>query len=464
MSERDRPGGVPAATRPHRARSSRRCMVTVDGPVDAALPVQEPPRPLHGAVRLPQPAQAAGPRASCRSAAATTRSTTAGLGDRLTPSGVGRGAGDADALRRRAGNGRCGCRPRAGAAGAAASASSRCSTAPSTCRRRPPSRSSCASRSGWPARRSSPTPRPPSTSRSCAAGCASSAPEPTDAARRRSIPSSASSTASSTTATRRSSRCATGVYGIAIDVGTTTVVLELVDLLDGRTVEVVALENPQRFGGSDVMNRISYDEADEAASCGRRCASALNRELQELYERRGIDRREVYEVVVVGNATMRDLFFGLDVAPIGQRPYKSVTELELLRGRRDDDGADRARPRARRARAPAGARLGRAADREPRRRRRRRRPRSPIGLDGTQDGVRMLVDVGTNTEVVLGGPRPHPRRELPGRPRLRGRRGHLRHAGRRRRDRVAAGRRPTARFASTHDRRRAAASGSAAPG
>ena len=51
-----------------------------------------------------------------------------------------------------------------------------------------------------------------------------------------------------------------GMYGIAIDVGTTTVALELVDLDDGRILEVVALENPQRFGGSDVMNRISYDD------------------------------------------------------------------------------------------------------------------------------------------------------------------------------------------------------------
>ena len=103
----------------------------------------------------------------------------------------------------------------------------------------------------------------------------------------------------------------------------------------------MALENPQRFGGSDVMNRISLRRGRRAAaSCGRRCASALNRELRDLYARRGIDRREVYEVVVVGNATMRDLFFGLDVAPIGQRPYKSVTELELLDGRARHDRAD----------------------------------------------------------------------------------------------------------------------------
>jgi len=47
------------------------------------------------------------------------------------------------------------------------------------------------------------------------------------------------------------------IFGAAIDVGTTTVVVELVDLETGVTVCVASLENPQRFGGSDVMNRIS---------------------------------------------------------------------------------------------------------------------------------------------------------------------------------------------------------------
>ena len=150
-----------------------------------------------------------------------------------------------------------------------------------------------------------------------------------------------------------------GVYGVAIDLGTTTVVLELVDLLDGRTLEVVALENPQRFGGSDVINRISYDEADGGGELRNAVRRALNRELGELYERQAIDRREVYEVVVVGNATMRDLFFGLDVAPIGQRPYKSISELELLAGAaRRPRSLTAPRARARRAGAPQGARRG----------------------------------------------------------------------------------------------------------
>jgi uncharacterized 2Fe-2S/4Fe-4S cluster protein (DUF4445 family) len=194
-----------------------------------------------------------------------------------------------------------------------------------------------------------------------------------------------------------------GVFGLAVDVGTTTVVFELVDLSDGRTVEIVAAENPQRFGGSDVMNRISYDESEAGHGELRRALRKMvNRELSSLYARRGIDRREVYEVVLVGNSTMRDLAFGLDVSSIGQRPYKSVTELELLAGGRATTTLSepaykvglRVNPRGRVWGAPlvashVGADV--AAD------------LVALGLDGRGDEVVMLVDVGTNTEIVLAG-------------------------------------------------------------
>jgi uncharacterized 2Fe-2S/4Fe-4S cluster protein (DUF4445 family) len=189
-----------------------------------------------------------------------------------------------------------------------------------------------------------------------------------------------------------------GVYGLAVDIGTTTVVFELVDLETGRSVEVVALENPQRFGGSDVMNRISYDSGQpgELRQAVRR---GINTELEGVYERTGISRREVYEVVVVGNSTMRDLFFDLDVTSIGERPYKSSVELEVLDGLRDTtelvrlgwELGMRVHPKARVWGAPLVA--------------------SHVGADvaadlvatgiGTRDAIEMLVDVGTNTEVVV---------------------------------------------------------------
>jgi uncharacterized 2Fe-2S/4Fe-4S cluster protein (DUF4445 family) len=189
-----------------------------------------------------------------------------------------------------------------------------------------------------------------------------------------------------------------GLYGVAVDIGTTTIVLELINLVSGRSVATAAVENPQRFGGSDVMNRISYDgvHPGELRHAARR---AINGELSDIYAQTGISRREVYEVVLVGNATMRDLFFGLDVSSIGVRPYKSVSELELLNGRRSStelayqawEVGLKVHPKARIWSPPLIA--------------------SHVGADvaadlvatgfGKSGDVEMLIDAGTNTEVVL---------------------------------------------------------------
>jgi uncharacterized 2Fe-2S/4Fe-4S cluster protein (DUF4445 family) len=192
------------------------------------------------------------------------------------------------------------------------------------------------------------------------------------------------------------------LLGLAVDVGTTTVVFELVDLETGRTLEAAAFENPQRFGGSDVMSRIAY----EAASPGelrRSLRRALNRELEAMYRRLGVDRHQVLEAVVVANPTMRDLFFGLDVAPLGRSPFRSVTEAAVLEGRASTTAIERLghevglymHPRGRAWGAPliachVGADI--AAD---------------MVATGFADrpGVSLLVDIGTNTEMVITGGR-----------------------------------------------------------
>ena len=60
------------------------------------------------------------------------------------------------------------------------------------------------------------------------------------------------------------------IYGIAMDLGTTTVVLRLLDLETGEMVADASFENPQRFGGSDVMARIQYDTRHPGSCCGAR--------------------------------------------------------------------------------------------------------------------------------------------------------------------------------------------------
>jgi uncharacterized 2Fe-2S/4Fe-4S cluster protein (DUF4445 family) len=186
--------------------------------------------------------------------------------------------------------------------------------------------------------------------------------------------------------------------GLAIDVGTTTVVLELVDLVTGAVRAVVGLENPQRFGGSDVMTRISYDTEipGELRLALRR---ALNHELKRLYGELGVDRRQVVDVYVVGNPTMRDLFFGLDVRPIGHIPYRSVTETAWRSGssasttvvRRAHELGLLVNPQARVTGGPlVAAHVGADASAD------------LVAVDAVERGGSfLLVDIGTNSEIFV---------------------------------------------------------------
>ena len=190
------------------------------------------------------------------------------------------------------------------------------------------------------------------------------------------------------------------IYGLAIDVGTTTVAMNLVDLESGGTIHTASFENPQKFGGSDVMNRIAYDGGPNRGELRQVMLSAINFEIGEMARSLGFHRRRIYEVVVVANSTMRDLLFGLDVQSIGERPYQSSTEIELHQGKRATTALNvragdldlRVHPDANVYGGPLiGCHVGAdvAAD------------LLAVGMDQTDDVV-MLVDVGTNTEVVIG--------------------------------------------------------------
>ena len=184
--------------------------------------------------------------------------------------------------------------------------------------------------------------------------------------------------------------------GIALDLGTTSVALALCDLASGRTLAVQSFENPQRFAGSDVMARIAFDGARGGGLLQRTLVAYLARAIDEL----PCEPREVLEVAVAGNTTMRDLFFGLDVQSIGRDPYRSLTEDERRRG-----------VRASTSLAWTGARSGLPVHPEARV---LGMPlvASHLGADtaaallatgvGRTEGVQALMDLGTNTELVIG--------------------------------------------------------------
>ena len=190
------------------------------------------------------------------------------------------------------------------------------------------------------------------------------------------------------------------IHGLAVDIGTTTVVMNLVDLESGEVLHTSSFENPQRFGGSDIMHRISYDGGEYQGELRQVMLSAINFEVGDMARSLGFHRRDIYEVVIVGNSTMRDIFFGLDVQPIGEKPYRSTTEAEMRDGTRKTTALHstarmiglRVFPEARVYGGPLiGSHVGAdvAAD------------MLAVGLDEAEDVV-MLVDVGTNTEVVVG--------------------------------------------------------------
>lgn len=190
------------------------------------------------------------------------------------------------------------------------------------------------------------------------------------------------------------------ILGLAADIGTTTVVMNLVDLETAETIYTASFENPQRFGGSDIMNRISYDGGKYRGELLAVMLSSINFEIGEMVKSLKIRRRQIYELVVVGNATMREIFFDIDVQPIGQKPYKSPVEFEFLEGKRKttalnvraSDLGVRIHPEANVYGGPLiGSHVGAdvAAD------------LLAIGMENQEEPV-ILVDVGTNTEVIVG--------------------------------------------------------------
>jgi len=186
------------------------------------------------------------------------------------------------------------------------------------------------------------------------------------------------------------------LHGLAVDVGTTTVAVRLYDLESGALVATNSFENPQRFGGTDVMARIRYDGEHKGKLLQRTLLGYLGHAIEAL----PCDPLTIYELVVVGNPTMRDLFFGLDVEPIGRMPYRSVTEEAFRAGRASTTsvvttGARLRLPVHAEARVVGLPLVG-----------------SHVGADAAacalatglldSDEVTAVIDIGTNTEVIVG--------------------------------------------------------------
>lgn len=181
-------------------------------------------------------------------------------------------------------------------------------------------------------------------------------------------------------------------YGIAYDLGTTTVVATLLDLNTGTPVAVKSMLNKQQPFGADVISRISATMMDATALDRLRgfAQQTLAELSAEVCEEAGVDPLNVYEVALAGNATMTQLALGIDPEPLGVAPFIMVS-ASFPDVQASELGIN-VHPRAKAVIMPSlGAYVG-----------------GDIVAGALASGMdrdkrlRLFIDVGTNCEIILG--------------------------------------------------------------
>jgi uncharacterized 2Fe-2S/4Fe-4S cluster protein (DUF4445 family) len=122
------------------------------------------------------------------------------------------------------------------------------------------------------------------------------------------------------------------IFGVAIDIGTTTVVAKLINMADGDCLSTQATLNPQTHYGDDVISRISYAQTDLGlAELHKLIIDCINQLISQLCKQASIDPGRIYEVCVVGNTTMSHIFLKYPIAQLGRLPFKpfSVDACDL---------------------------------------------------------------------------------------------------------------------------------------
>ncbi len=180
-------------------------------------------------------------------------------------------------------------------------------------------------------------------------------------------------------------------YGVAVDVGSTTIAGHLCDLGSGEVLASAGLMNPQIRFGEDLMSRVSYIMMNPGGERELTAAvrTAVDELIGQLTAAARVDRADVLDLVAVGNPIMHHLLLGIDPTPLGASPFALATDL-AVDARAEDIGVSC--PNARLHVLPCIAgHVG--AD-----------TAAVILAEGPHRGdeVQLLVDVGTNAEIVLG--------------------------------------------------------------
>ena len=121
------------------------------------------------------------------------------------------------------------------------------------------------------------------------------------------------------------------IYGAAVDIGTTTVVAYLYDLLTGTRLAVKSGMNAQKTYGDDVISRISYGDTEKngVSNLANAIRSQLNDLIAQLCSAASCRAEDIYHMTVAGNTVMEHLFAGLDPSAIARAPFTPVSLMGL---------------------------------------------------------------------------------------------------------------------------------------
>ena len=184
----------------------------------------------------------------------------------------------------------------------------------------------------------------------------------------------------------------TQILGVAIDIGSTTMSAQICDMNSGEVLAVSGMMNPQIRFGEDLMSRVSYGFMNEGGA--EELTKAVQNGLQELIEKaskqEGLNVQDIFEIVLVGNPVMHHLVLGIDPVELGGAPFaltldtavnclaqevglrfNAATRVYLLPCIAGHVGAD-----------AAGAVLAEAPQ--------------------NSEEITLLIDIGTNAEIILG--------------------------------------------------------------
>jgi uncharacterized 2Fe-2S/4Fe-4S cluster protein (DUF4445 family) len=182
------------------------------------------------------------------------------------------------------------------------------------------------------------------------------------------------------------------MFGLAFDLGTTTVVANLMDISTGTPIAVSSMLNKQQPFGADVISRISATMLDKEALARLQTLAheTLNTLAAEACAEVGVDPTEIYEIALAGNATMVQLALGIDPEPLGVAPF--ILATADYEGILAADLGVMVNPRARATVISAlGAYVGGDII-------------SGVlatGMDRDRR-LRLFIDIGTNCEIVIG--------------------------------------------------------------